>query len=273
MPELPDVETQKRRLDESAVGRTILHARVRESRILQVSPSHLRRTLKGELIERSRRRGKYLFAELSGGQWLVMHFGMTGWLQRLDGEAAGPEEHTKLRLDLDGGGHLAYVCTRQLGEIGLTRSETEFATERDLGPDALEVEEDDFVARLEARRGGVKSTLMNQSVVAGLGNVWIDEVLFQHGVHPRASLGDSSEDERRRLVRSTKRVLSEGIEHGADPQSMPEHWLLPNREDGKPCPRCTGKIQSLEVGGRTSYHCPEHQPEYPTAHAKEGRSK
>ena len=258
MPELPDVELRKRYLDATALQRRIEHAKVPQSRMLQVTADHLRGQLKGRRLVASRRHGKYLFGGLDSGAWLVLHFGMTGWLEAFEDPDDEPE-HTWLRLDLDDGFHVAYVCPRQFGEIDLCRDVDTFVSEHDLGPDGLALDEDGFLGRLEGRRGAVKPTLMYQQVLAGLGNVWVDEILFQHPLHPERPIPELGDEERRGLFRTMRRVVQEGIDRRVDPDDMPDSWLLGHREDGAECPRCGGEIRRITVSGRAGYHCPEHQ--------------
>lgn len=258
MPELPDVELRRRYLDATAVGRRVEHAGVPDSKLLLVSADHLRRELSGRRVTGSHRHGKHLLARLGDGPWLVLHFGMTGWLEAF-GDLDDEPGHTWLRLDLDDRRHLAYVCPRRFGEIDLARDLDGYLAGRGLGPDALAVDEEGFLDRLADRRGAVKPTLMNQAVVAGLGNVWVDEILFQHGLHPATPLPELDGDERRDLVGDVRRVLTDGIECDADPDRIPGDWLLPHREDGATCPRCGGTIVRLKISGRVGYLCPDHQ--------------
>jgi formamidopyrimidine-DNA glycosylase len=258
VPELPDVELRRRYLDATALQRRVDHAMVPESRVLEGSADHLRRSLNGRRLVGSRRHGKHLFARLDDGSWLTLHFGMTGRLVAFASLGDEPE-HCWLRLDLNDGMHLAYVCPRQLGHVGACSDADEYVADHDLGPDALDLGEDVFLQRLEGRRGQVKLTLMNQRVLAGLGNVWTDEVLFQDGLHPTTPIPDLDEARRLQLFRTMHRVLAEGVERGADPERMPDTWLLGHRDEGARCPRCGGEIQRVEVSGRAGYLCPEHQ--------------
>lgn len=137
-------------------------------------------------------------------------------------------QRTALRVDFDDGRHLADVA-------------------------------DELSALLEGRRGSVKGALMDQALLAGLGNIYTDEVLFQAGIHPRSPVAALDEDDIERLHRELGDVVRTAIRQRADVAVLPEHWLLPNREDGAPCPRCGGTIRKSKVSGRTTYHCTKHQ--------------
>lgn len=258
MPELPDVELRRRYLEATALQRRVDHAMVPESRLLEVSADHLRRSLHARRLVGSRRHGKHLFARLDDDSWLTIHFGMTGRLVAFASVDDEPE-YCWLRLDLDDGMHLAYVCPRQLGHLGICPDADAYVAGHGLGPDALDLGEDAFLERLEGRRGQVKPTLMNQRVLAGLGNVWTDEVLFQDGLHPTTPIPDLDGERLLELLRTMRRVLREGVARGADPDRIPDTWLLGHREEGARCPRCGGEIRRVEISGRAGYLCPAHQ--------------
>ncbi len=261
MPELPDAEVFRRRMDPDALGRTIDHVRVPDGRLLaDVSASTIRRRLRGQSLEATHRHGKYVFAGISGDNgWLMLHFGMTGSLEVLDDGDDEPE-HTKLRLDFDDGGMLAFTNQRTFGKIGWVREVEAFVEDNELGPDALDdMELDELRERLVTRRSPIKSVLMDQSVLAGLGNVYVDEILFQTGLHPEARPQRLRDETVSRLHRSMNEVLVKAIEAGADPEAMPAHFLLPHRREGSACPKCGRRLRKQKVGGRATYYCPRDQ--------------
>jgi formamidopyrimidine-DNA glycosylase len=270
MPELPDVEVYKGRADERAVGREVRRIKVPEPSILdQIAPANLIGQLQGCRIQNSRRHGKFLFLGFDSGPWLVLHFGMTGRLAPFDCAASVPA-HTDLLLELDEGVCIAYVATRKLGRITLTDDPDGFIAEQELGADALRVEQDAFLALAKGHRAGVKCWLMNQRVLAGLGNVYSDEVLYRARMHPKTKLSERDEQALRDLFAARAEVLRLSIEAGADPQRMPDDFLLPHREAGAQCPRCDGEITTLKVCGRKTYLCPSCQPQstqYPAKQA------
>jgi formamidopyrimidine-DNA glycosylase len=259
MPELPDVEAYRRHLAATSLHRRIDGIeRVTTEMLTGVSASMFRRKLVGTSLETSRRHGKYLFARTDDGPWLVLHFGMTGRLE-CDGRERSDNAHTHLVLTLHDGCSLAFEDQRKLGGIWLTDDVDEFIAARRLGPDALDVDKAGFLAALEGRRGAVKPTLMNQSIVAGIGNVYSDEILFQTRLHPRGPIQQLDERARVQLHRTTRRVLRTAADRKADPERMPRTWLLPHREEGEPCPRCGGLIERIRAAGRSAYLCPRCQ--------------
>jgi formamidopyrimidine-DNA glycosylase len=215
----------------------------------------LKSTLEGAELEDTARHGKYLFARLDRGRELVLHFGMTGFLKYFKNENAEPG-HERLRLRLENGYSLVYDNQRLLGRVFLAQDRERFIREQELGPDALSVDFQDFVRILGRGRGAIKSTLMNQKMLAGLGNIYTDEVLFQARVHPKASVGGLAEAQAQSLYAQMRAVLEKAIEARADPRRMPENFLLPLREEDGPCPICGGTVRKITVAGRATYLCP-----------------
>lgn len=256
MPELPDVETFRRYLAATALHQRIEGLSVESPDLLEgTSPQGLGRRLKGHAFEDTRRHGKYLFARLDDGPSLLLHFGMTGYLEYYH-DGRDPPGHTRLLLRLAGQGRLAYVAQRKLGRIAVVDDVDAFVADEGLGPDALALSTEDLAERVTASRGKIKSWLMSQEHLAGLGNVYTDELLYQAGIHPATPLGDLDEDAVRRLHRAMRHVLDKAIEVQAQVDRMPGTWLLPHREEGASCPRCGGTVQRLSVGGRAGYYCP-----------------
>lgn len=261
MPELPDVEVFRRYLNVTALSKTISKTQVFETRLLEgVSAAKLARRLTGSQLEETRRHGKHLFARASGGGWLVLHFGMTGFLKYFKNDK-DPPEHTRLLLHFDNAYSLAYVNQRKLGKIGWASEVSVYLEQNDLGPDALSdaLGEDTFKERLRGNRGTLKSRLMNQSILAGLGNIYTDEILYQAGLHPETPLDALDDEMSSDLYRGMRSVLETAIEKQADPERLPRDSLLPHREDGAECPKCGGTIRKIKVGGRSTYYCETHQ--------------
>jgi len=266
MPELPDVENYKRYLNRTALHRRIAGVQLGDRRVLGgVSEQRLARAVKGRKIERSRRHGKHLFAALDRGPWLTLHFGMTGRLIRFKQPKDDPR-FDRVRFDLDHGYHLAFVDQRILGRVGLTTDPDTHIADADLGPDALVLarDPDAFVARFEGRRGRVKAALMDQRLLAGIGNIYSDEILFQARLHPKAPVERLERKSLKKLCRTTRSVLETAIDCGAGSDDfvdcLPATWLLPRRSRGADCPMCGGKIRAIKAAGRTSYYCASCQP-------------
>lgn len=267
MPELPEVEAARRTMEAEGLSRTIETVSVTpDGMTMAVSESTLRSALLGHRLTAARRHGKHLFVR-SGedrGRWLRIHFGMTGELV-VDMDAADRHdpEHDRLRLDLEGDRGIVFRCPRKLGEIDLVASPEAFVEEEGLGPDVLSegFGLKGFRDALDGRRGTLKSALMDQRLLAGIGNEYSDEILFQAGIHPGTRAMALSRDGVGELWRVVRRVLEKAADVRSGGGEVPGSWLLAHREEGEECPRCGGTIQKERIAGRSSYLCPDHQGE------------
>ena len=261
MPELPDVEIFRQYLDATALHKTIETVDIKGKDMVKgISGKKLVQHLGKSRFESSRRHGKYLFAELPDG-WLVLHFGMTGFLKYYKDPDKEPA-HDRLCIGFTNGYYLAYDCRRKLGEIGFTENPDAFAGERGLGPDVLnpDLDEDHFKEILSRSRGSIKGALMNQDMLAGIGNVYADEILFQAGVHPKSKVNDLAEETLEELFRVMREdVLPTAIDRRADPARFPDHYIIPHREKNGNCPKCGRTLEKVKVSGRTTYFCPDCQ--------------
>lgn len=261
MPELPDVQIFKQYFDATSLHKEIADIVECDGNLLEgISRKKLSSLLKGNSFEETSRHGKYLFARFEAKKYLVLHFGMTGFLRAYKDEAKGPG-HIRLLLRFTDGFYLAYDDQRKLGQISITEDVDTFVTSSELGPDALELccRRDEFADRLRNHRGMIKTLLMNQKVIAGIGNVYADEILFQSGIHPKTDVKQLDEEQRRSIVRKTCHTLDTAIKKRVGENGWPRSWLLPRREKGKPCPRCSGQIERITVSGRGTYYCAKHQ--------------
>ena len=255
MPELPDVETYRRFLATHATGRRIERAVVTDEGALRdVSARTLDRALHGERFEEPGRRGKWLIAPTSG-PLLLFHFGMTGHFELGEGPD-GRHRHDRVIFELDRG-ELRYRNMRKLGGLWMAADDEDARHMlAALGPDALDLDRRGFDRALAGRRGGLKAVLMNQAVVAGLGNLLVDEILWQARLHPLRRLDTLTPEERGRLHRKVRHVVRTSVDRFDYVPSM-RGWL--NHVRGRPgarCPRCHTLLERTAVGGRTTWFCP-----------------
>jgi formamidopyrimidine-DNA glycosylase len=260
MPELPDVENYRRRLARSGLRKKITHVAVGDGRILgKLSARAFSRHLTGHRLLSTRRHGKHLLAKIEGNGWLTLHFGMTGDLRFFKG--LQPPRFMRVCLDLAGDGHLAYINKRMLGRVGLVPDADAFIAAQKLGPDALDrgFTLDAFRRAIAGIRRDVKSVLMDQEIVAGIGNIYADEILFQARIDPRAPIDRLDAAKLARLHRAIGTALRMAIAHGAGSDEvaarMPKTALLPHRHKGGHCPRCGRPLKTTKIGGRTTYFC------------------
>jgi formamidopyrimidine-DNA glycosylase len=261
MPELPDVEVFRKYLDKMALHQSIEKVEVFAKDILNnISQKQLQSQLEGRQFESTARHGKYLFANLGDNSWIVFHFGMTGYFDYFkDGDRA--PRHTRALFSFDNGYYLAFVLQRKLGKITLAKDIDSFLKKQGLGPDALDGNFDvkTFKEAMKGTKRNIKPALMNQERMAGIGNIYADEILFQARQNPKIEAGKLSDQELEKLFRKTKEVLRTAIDSQANPEKMPEHYLLSHREKGSKCPVCGGNLKSEKISGRTSYYCPDCQ--------------
>lgn len=263
MPELPDLAVFKQYFDATALHQEVEEVTVRDTIVLEaLSRRRLSAALNGNSFESTRRHGKYLFTHIDD-HWLAWHFGMTGHLKYFKDEADEPD-YVQLLISFTNGYHLAYVMSRKLGQIELIDSVDDFLAAHKLGPDVLQDGFDlaAFKQAVSGHRSMVKSTLMNQEIMAGIGNVYSDEILFQAGIHPRTKIDALAEATLDRLFQTMRRVLQTAIDdYRADPEQFPDTWLTPHRRAGEQCPTGKGQLKRIKVSGRSAYFCPACQKE------------
>jgi formamidopyrimidine-DNA glycosylase len=265
MPELPEVETFRRYLDNTSLHQRIIGVEVRDAYVLQgISALGLARRLNGHRFENSLRHGKHLFVRAGddppsprlrrASLWLRLHFGMTGSLEYLKDDEVAPKT-ARVIFRFANSCRLAFDDQRKFGEIELIGNVDEFLRTRGLGPDALEISFSRFKAILGKHHGAVKAILLNQRLVAGIGNLYADEILFRARMHPATEAARMRDNGLRRLFRATRYVLEKAITLKTDFNRLPKSWLLTRRGRGSRCPRCGRALKSATIGGRTSWFC------------------
>jgi formamidopyrimidine-DNA glycosylase len=269
MPELPDVETFKRYLNATSLHQRVAGVGVQSAYVLKgISTRELAHRLKGHCFESSCRHGKHLFVRADGDFWLRLHFGMTGSLRYFKDEGKAPppasakasaRRHTRVLFVFANNYRLGFDDQRKFGEIGLVKDVDAFLKKRALGPDALDVDLVGFKDTIARHHGAVKSILINQKLIAGIGNIYADEILFHARIHPATESARLNDKKRRQLFRAMRHVLQKAIEYQADVNRMPKSWLLPHRRKGGKCPRCGRGLRSSKIGGRTAWFCPHCQ--------------
>lgn len=262
MPELPEVETVRRTVAPHVAGRTIMNVRYFSALAAGGRPETMTEGLAGQRILKLERKGKYLIFVLDAG-WLTIHLRMTGKLL-VDGERTA---WTRAEIELDNGHALVFEDVRQFGRVLWSR---EFPADvARLGPDALGLSELDFVALLKPRRASLKPLLLNQHVLAGLGNIYVDEALHRARIHPLAIAAKLSQARLLRLHRAVADVLAEAVAAGGssisdyvDADGRRGEFQLAHRvygRAGEPCPNCGTAIRRIVVGQRGTHFCPRCQ--------------
>jgi formamidopyrimidine-DNA glycosylase len=282
VPELPEVETVRRGLAPVMEGQVIARAEVRRPDLRWPFPPQMAERLTGQRVERLRRRSKYILADLGSGETLILHLGMSGRIL-ISGEMQGnfhhhhpaPEKHDHVVLDMESGARITFNDARRFGAMDLapTLSVEQHPLLAGLGPEPLgnAFHEDYLVARLHGRNTPVKAALLDQKVVAGLGNIYVSEALYRAGISPRRKAARIAAPRVRALVPVIREVLTEAIEAGGS--SLRDHRQT-NGELGYfqhtfrvydragqtcPTPGCPGTIQRVVQSGRSSFYCPHCQ--------------
>jgi formamidopyrimidine-DNA glycosylase len=288
MPELPEVETTRRRIADKLVGRRVASVDVTKASYFFLTPPRtLVQRLEGRTFAALVRHGKYLIATLDDGARVLLHLGMTGQLftasaksvrllrknAALDPEEQvgfQPDEHTHLVLRFhDGGEAVLFRDVRKFGKVlWLAPGKTDERLTK-LGPDALTVTGELLYAESRKRKVAVKSFLLDQGVIAGVGNIYADEALFRTGIRPKRSAGSLTRPECERLAGEIRAVLERSIETGG---SSIDDYVQPDGTDGayqnerkvyarsgEPCGTCGTVIKRIVLGARATCYCPRCQ--------------
>jgi formamidopyrimidine-DNA glycosylase len=271
MPELPEVETIRRDLTPRIVGRTVAEAWVSPDapKLVQDEPADaFCRRLAGRRIQELDRRGKYLLVRLEGGLTWIVHLRMTGsFIHTREGWAG--ERFLRARFRLDDGAELCYLDLRKLGTMWLVEDESKVVGK--LGPEPLgEAFGPRELHRLLAKRSApVKAVLLDQGAIAGIGNIYADEALFEAGIRPSKQARRLSRVAAERLHQAVRKVLAEALEDRGSSfrdyvdaegeQGMHQLRVKVFRRTGGPCYVCGTAIKRVRVGGRSTHYCPKCQ--------------
>jgi formamidopyrimidine-DNA glycosylase len=276
MPELPEVESLRRVLAASALGRTIVSASIKESRLRRAVDAGLAQAIGGRTIEALRRRAKYLLFELSDKKTLIVHLGMSGSLTyRASGFDRGrfDSKHDHIFLNLDDGAALVYNDPRRFGLMKVVDHQAldnlpEF---RAIGPEPMSARfsVNYLSAKARGKKVAIKNLIMDQHIVAGIGNIYASEILFRAGVRPTRRAGRVRRIEIERIVAATRAILKAAIgsrgttfrsyfDSRGEPGQFSRKLQVYGRA-GEPCYACSTAIKDVVVGQRASSYCPRCQ--------------
>ncbi len=263
MPELPEVETVRRSLL-PIVGATIDAVEVREPRLRRHLPADFGARLTGQAIEAIERRGKYLLLRLTDGNSLLAHLGMSGALL-LQPLGNTPATHDHVRLTLSGPRLLTFNDPRRFGVLRVGR-EDEFEELRQVGPEPLAVDFETFTGLLRGRKKPIKNLLMDQQGLAGIGNIYANEMLFASGIRPSRPARRLTRADAQRLFDAMRATLQRAIDRGGssisdyrDSEGRTGYFQLELAvydRGGQPCQRCASTVRRVVHAGRSSFYCP-----------------
>ena len=266
MPELPEITLLARQMQETLVGRTIAGVEVLQPKCLNVSVEAFADALIGARLLAVTHRGKWLFVETDRG-WLLLNLGMGGEIL-LTSRAALPEKHRLIFDFTDGAclsvnfwwfGYARYLRPGELADHGMTAG---------LGPNALDLSADDLAALLQGRKARVKTLLLDQDVIAGIGNSYVHDILFLARLHPLRSAAGLTSGEVNALASAIQEVLRKSITKGGafyevnlygEKGSFTLDDILIGYKEGQPCPACAAPIEKIKTGSTSSFICPRCQ--------------
>jgi formamidopyrimidine-DNA glycosylase len=277
MPELPEVETVRRGLAPVMEGFVIQSAAVNRPDLRWPFPAGLAERLTGQTVTALRRRSKYILVDLSSGETLIIHLGMSGRML-VSGQMLGtfyenhpaPAKHDHVVLDMDNGARVTFNDARRFGAMDLTTTqdtETHWLI-KDIGPEPLgnAFSEQSLKARLKNRKTPIKTALLDQKNVAGLGNIYVCEVLHRAGISPTKLSGKLSGPRIASLVPIIRQVLTEAIEAGGSSLKdyrqtdgklgYFQHTFRVYDREGAPCTTCATPILRIVQSGRSTFYCP-----------------
>ncbi len=270
MPELPEVETVVRGLEDRILGARIIETEIQENKIVGYPKPELFKSRSEDLIiEGLKRRGKFIIIKLTGAVELVIHLRMTGKLLIKDRKEE-IAKHTHVIFRFDDGRDLRFNNVRKFGRVYLVdeSSRTQAGNLVQLGPEPLESDFtlDKFIKLLANRRGQLKPLLMKQEFIAGLGNIYTDEILFEAGIAPDRKADSLSETEIKKLYYAIQEVLQRGIKFCGTTvsdyvncdgeQGSFQEKLQVYQKGGESCPACSSDIIKEKIGGRATHYCP-----------------
>ena len=282
MPELPEVETVKEGIAPAMAGKVIEKAEVNRPDLRWPFPDNMAARLNGKRVLGLRRRSKYILVDLESGETLLIHLGMSGRML-VSGVTIGefhhphptPAKHYHVVFHMEGGARITFNDARRFGAMDLmpTAAQEDHWLIRDIGPEPLSnaFNEAYLIERLKGRNTPIKSALLDQRIVAGLGNIYVCEVLFSAGIHPARKAGKISAARAASLVPLIRQVLSEAIAAGGSSlrdyrQSDGElgyfqHVFQVYDREGETCvtPDCGKTIRRIVQSGRSSFFCPQCQ--------------
>jgi formamidopyrimidine-DNA glycosylase len=255
MPELPEVNTFQRYFDGCAPGRKITEVQVHDDKIMRNCSGHeFAEKLQGRVFTGSYRRGKYLFGSLDNGHHVLLHFGMTGDLKYYS-EPEDKPKHERFAFVFDNGFRLGFDDPRKFARILYLEDLEAYIRSLPLGEDALLISEAEFLGLLEKNKGQLKAFLLNQKLLAGVGNLYADEICYQARIHPASNIQKLKSKDKKLLFELMRSILNRAIERHAYYKEYPEDWFWQWRVEGHKGPDGKGKVLKADIAGRTTYWC------------------
>ncbi|MBN1913603.1 MAG: bifunctional DNA-formamidopyrimidine glycosylase/DNA-(apurinic or apyrimidinic site) lyase [Candidatus Omnitrophica bacterium] len=265
MPELPEVETIKRELQKTVLGKRITRVCIHRPVVIREPPAdQFKKGVEGRLIKNILRKAKVLILELSNGKSLVIHLKMTGQLVY-----PGDGKSSRVSFLLSGGKYLDFNDQRLFAELRLLDDWKELKFIQNLGPEPFAISEEEFIKMVSGKKARIKPLLLDQSFISGIGNLYAAEALFRAGIYPGRQAFSLSDKEKRLLYKTIIGILKDAIKHKGSSVDQyvrvtgkPGNYVKFHRvydRLGKPCFICKTPIKRIALGGRGTYFCPKCQ--------------
>ncbi len=263
MPELPEVNTFKLYFDETSLHQKIREVNVQDDKIMRnIDGDSFIEKLTGRTFIKSFRRGKYLFGKLDDGNDVLFHFGMTGDFKYYEDEMDQPR-HERFAFHFENGYRLGFDCPRKFARILYLEDLEKYINEVGLGEDALVISESDFLKKMEKRKTSIKGFLLNQKLLAGVGNLYADEICFQTRIHPASPVNALKPRHKKSIYKAMNNILTVAIDRARYyKDEKTEDDFFQWRVEGKKAPKGKGICQVEKIAGRTTYYFEGYQKLY-----------
>lgn len=260
MPELPEVEIMRRYFNETALNKKIVKLEFLDhlGKIYKTKPADIEKALLNNFLLETERIGKYLFAKISTGQWLHLHFGMTGNLELYRHEDA--PKYARFVFHFDNEDKLAFCDLRKFGVIEIVDNPSAYQEKAQIGVDFLKIQLSEFQEKLAKPSVAIKTSLLNQKLFAGIGNWIADEMLFQAGIHPLKVSKELNEKQLEALFEAGQAIIKQAIEEDTHYGDFPSGFFVNYRKEKALHPEYPNSpVERLVVGGRGTFIVPEKQ--------------
>jgi len=257
MPELPEVENFRKYFEGTSLGQKIVDIEIDDPKLVKVPSDEFLQTLKGASFLSTDRIGKFFFARTSGEKVVVFHFGLTGKFHYFrDGD---PPRFTRVLFHFDNGFKLSFINMRKFGWVDLTEDITDYQNRRGLGPDAQKISFEEFFDKFRKRKSILKPKLLDQKLMAGVGNWIADEILYQSRLHPESLIENLSDEDFKTIYEKMQHILDIAVKEEADFDRFPDYFFIHHRKDDGFCHHTGDAVVKIEVGGRGTYFSPNYQ--------------
>lgn len=253
MPELPEVNTVRKGFHASVLHQPILDVLVHDDKILRnCSGEEFQSALKGRIFIDTFRQGKYFFGDLDDGASVLFHLGMTGDIAYYNDPEDAPR-HERFQFSFADGLRMGFNDPRKFARILHLPDRNKYIEEIKLGPDALLISQDDFRKIFEGRKTTLKAVLLNQKLIAGLGNLYVDEICYQAKIHPGSRASAITTRKLNQMHKLMNSILQYAVDQDAYYKIYPDNWFWKWRDEKAKPPKGKGKILKAKIAGRTTY--------------------